>query len=91
MVVQLYFKDPKGKYIERRALFNYIPIQRANITLNRVIRVSLDLIDPLAHDQNSRRRVRDKVTSVGTLKSSNLLGHSKSSLKISNIVIGGRL
>jgi hypothetical protein len=59
--------------------------------LNRVIRASLDLIDPLAHDRNSRRRARDKVTSVSTLKSSNLLGHSKLSLKISNIAIDGRL
>jgi hypothetical protein len=54
--------------------------------------VSLDLINPLAHHQNSRRRARDKVTSAVTLKSSNLLGHSKLSLKISNnIVTSGRL
>jgi hypothetical protein len=54
------------------------------IPLKRAIRVSLDLIDPLARNQNSRRRVWDK--------SSNLLGHSKLPLRISNnIMIGGRL
>jgi hypothetical protein len=61
------------------------------IALYRAIRAGLDLIDPLARDQNSRR-ARDKIPSVGMLKSSNLLSHSKLSLKISNnIAIGGRL
>jgi hypothetical protein len=36
-------------------------------------------------------RARDKISSVGTLKSSNLLGHSKLPLRINNIAIGGRL
>jgi hypothetical protein len=36
-------------------------------------------------------RARDKIPSVGTLKSSNLLGHSKLPLRINNIAIGGRL
>jgi hypothetical protein len=62
------------------------------IVLNRAIRVCLDFIDPLARDQNSRRRVRDKIPSVGTLKSNNLLYHSKLPLMIgNNITIGGRL
>jgi hypothetical protein len=61
------------------------------IALYRAIRAGLDLIDPLARDQNSRR-ARDKIPSVGMLKSSNLLSHSKLPLKISNnIAIGGRL
>jgi hypothetical protein len=61
------------------------------IALGRAIRAGLDLIDPLAHDRNSRR-ARDKIPSVCTLKSNNLLNHSKLSLRISNnIVIGGRL
>jgi hypothetical protein len=56
------------------------------IALYRAIRVGLDLMDPLARDQNSRRRVRDKISSAGTLKSSNLLGHSKLPLRISNSI-----
>jgi hypothetical protein len=61
------------------------------IALNRAIRAGLDLIDTLACDQNSRR-VRDKIPSVGMLKSSNLPGHSKLPLRISNnITIGGRI
>jgi hypothetical protein len=61
------------------------------IALNRAIRVGLDLKDPLARDWNGRR-VRDKIPSAGTLKSSNLLEHSKLPLRISNnITIGGRL
>jgi hypothetical protein len=58
--------------------------------LNRTIRVSLDLIEPLAHDWNNRRRAGNKILSAGTLKSSNLLGHSKLPLRMSNnISIGG--
>jgi hypothetical protein len=61
------------------------------IALNRAIRVGLDLIDPLAHDRNNRR-VSDKIPSIVTLKSSNLLTHSKLPLRISNnITIGGKL
>jgi hypothetical protein len=53
--------------------------------------VSLDLIDPLVRDRNSRR-AWDNIPSVCTLKSNNLLGHSKLQLRISNIIaIGGRL
>jgi hypothetical protein len=60
--------------------------------LNRAIRVGLDLVDPLAHDQNNRERVRSKIPNVSTLKSSNLFSHGKLSLKISNnISICGRL
>jgi hypothetical protein len=61
------------------------------IALYRAIRAGLDLIDPLARDRNSRR-VKDKIPSAGTLKSSNLLSHSKLPLRISNsIAICGRL
>jgi hypothetical protein len=60
--------------------------------LNRAIRESLNLVDPLAHDRNSRRRTRNKIPSVNTLKSSNLLSHSKLPLRMSNsISIDGRL
>jgi hypothetical protein len=58
--------------------------------LNRAIRTSLDLVDPLARDWNNMT-VRNKISSVGTLKSSNLLDHSKLPLRLSNISIGGRL
>jgi hypothetical protein len=62
------------------------------IALNRVVIPGFDLIDPLARDRNSRRRVRDKIPSVGMLKSSDLLSHSKLPLGMSNnITIGGRL
>jgi hypothetical protein len=62
------------------------------IVLNRATRASLNLIDPLARDWYSRRRERDKIPGVGMLKSSNLLGHSKLPLRISNnITIGGKL
>jgi hypothetical protein len=62
------------------------------IALNRAIRAGLDLVDPLAHDQNNRRRVRNKIPSVDTLKRSNLLCHRKLPLSISNnISIGGKL
>jgi hypothetical protein len=61
------------------------------IALNRAIRAGLDLINPLARNRNSRR-ASDKIPSVGTLKSSNLLDHSKLPLRINNnIAIGGRL
>jgi hypothetical protein len=61
------------------------------IALNRA-RAGLDLIDPLACDRNSRRRARDKIPSASMLKSSDLLGHSKLPLAMSNnITIGGRL
>jgi hypothetical protein len=60
--------------------------------LNRTIRVSLDLVNPLTRDWNNRRRSWNTIPSVGTLKSSNLLSHSKLSLRISNnISIDGRL
>jgi len=45
------------------------------ITLERAIRASLDLINPLARDGTSMRRKRDKVPSASALKSSNLLSH----------------
>jgi hypothetical protein len=62
------------------------------IELNSAIRASLDLIDPLARDRKCRRVARDKIPSVGTLKCSNLLSHSKLPLRISNnIAIGDRL
>jgi hypothetical protein len=62
------------------------------ITLNRAIRAGLDLIDPLAHDQNSRTRAGDKIPSVDTLKRRNILDHSKLPVRISNnIAISGRL
>jgi hypothetical protein len=61
------------------------------IALNRAIRAGLDLVDPLAHDRNSRRTM-NKILSVGMCKRSNRLKHSKMSLKISNnISICGRL
>jgi hypothetical protein len=60
------------------------------IALNRAIKANLDLIDPLARDQISKKRMRNKIPSVGTLKSNNL-NHSKLSLKMSNISIGGTL
>jgi hypothetical protein len=60
--------------------------------LNRTIRVSIDLVTPLTRDWNNRRRSWNKTPSVGTLKRSNLLSHSKLLFKISNnISIGGRL
>jgi hypothetical protein len=60
------------------------------IALNRPIRAGLDLIDPLACDQN--RKARDKIPSVGTLRSSNHLRHSKLALRMgNNIMTGGRL
>jgi hypothetical protein len=60
--------------------------------LNRTIRVSLDLVGPLARDWNNRRRAGNKIPSPGTFKSSNLLSHSKLPLRMSNnISIGGRL
>jgi hypothetical protein len=46
------------------------------IVLNRAIRESLNLVDPLAHDRNSRRSMKNKIPSVGMLKSRNLLSHS---------------
>jgi hypothetical protein len=58
--------------------------------LNRTIRASIDLVDPLARDWNNKRRAWNNIPSVGMLKSSNLLSHSKLPL-ISNISIGGRL
>jgi hypothetical protein len=62
------------------------------IALNRTTIGCLDLIDPLAHDQNSRRKTRYKIPSVGTLKGANLLGDSKLPHRISNnISIGGSL
>jgi hypothetical protein len=62
------------------------------IALNRAVIPGFDLIDPLARDRNNRRRARDKIPSVGMLKSSDLLGHSKLPLGMSNnITIGGRL
>jgi hypothetical protein len=60
--------------------------------LNRTIRASIDLVNPLTRDWNNRRRSWNKTPSVGMLKSSNLLSHSKLPFKISNnISIGGRL
>jgi hypothetical protein len=60
--------------------------------LNRAIRAGLDLVDPLAHDQNNREKVRNKIPNVSTLKSNNFLSHGKLPLKISdNISICGRL
>jgi hypothetical protein len=59
--------------------------------LNRTIRASIDLVDPLARDWNNRRRAWNNIPSVGMLKSNNLLSHSKLPLMISNISIGGRL
>jgi hypothetical protein len=62
------------------------------IVLNRAIRAGFDLIDPLAHDRNNRRRARDKLPSVDMLKSSDLLSHSILPLGMCNsITIGGRL
>jgi hypothetical protein len=59
--------------------------------LNRTIKASLDLVNPLTCDWNNRRSW-NKISSVGTLKSSILLSHSKLPLRISNnISIGGRL
>jgi hypothetical protein len=55
--------------------------------LNRAIKADADLVDPLALDQNNKRRVRNKIPSVGTLKGSNPLNYSKLSLRISNISI----
>jgi hypothetical protein len=43
------------------------------ITLNRAIGAGLHLIDPLARDQSSRRRARDKISSVSMIKNSNIL------------------
>jgi hypothetical protein len=60
------------------------------IALNRAIKANLDLIDPLACDQISKKRMRNKIPSVGTLKNNNL-NHSKLSLKMSNISIGRTL
>jgi hypothetical protein len=60
--------------------------------LNRTIRVSLDLVDPLARDWNNKMRAWNKFPSVIMLKSSNLPSLSKLPLMISNnISIGGRL
>jgi hypothetical protein len=60
--------------------------------LNRTIRVSLDLVDPLGRDWNNRRREWNNIPNASMLKSSNLLSYSKLPLRISNnISIGGRL
>jgi hypothetical protein len=59
---------------------------------NKTIRASLDLVDPFARDWNNREGAGNKIPSVGTLRSNNLLSHSKLPLRISNsISLGGRL
>jgi hypothetical protein len=73
-------------------LLKTISNKTQRIALNRAIRAGLDLVDPLAHDRNSRRRTMNKILSVGMCKRSNHLEHSKMLLRISNnISICGRL
>jgi hypothetical protein len=45
------------------------------VALNGAIIAGLNIIDPLTRDRRSRGRKWDKIPSVGSLKSSNLLGH----------------
>jgi hypothetical protein len=47
------------------------------VTLKRSIRVSINLVDPLACDGINTGRRRDKISSASALKHSNLLGHGK--------------
>jgi hypothetical protein len=47
------------------------------IALKRSIRVSLNLVDPLAYDGTNTGRRRDKIPSASVLKRSNLLSHGK--------------
>jgi hypothetical protein len=44
--------------------------QASLVPLNRSIRASLNLVDPLASNGNSTRRKRHKIPSRGTLKGS---------------------
>ena len=62
------------------------------VTLERAIRASLDLIDPLARDRTSMRRERNKVPSVGVLKSSDLVSHGMLPFWMTKgIMVGGWL
>jgi hypothetical protein len=47
------------------------------VALKRSIRVSLDLVDPLACDGTNTGRRREKIPGAGTLKRIKLLGHGK--------------
>jgi hypothetical protein len=62
------------------------------ITLERAIRASLNLINPLARDGTSMRREMNKIPSGIALKSSDLLHHGMLPLWITNgITVCGRL
>jgi hypothetical protein len=61
------------------------------VTLKRIIRASLNLVDPLARDGMNIGR-RDQISRASVLKHSNLLGHGKLSFGVTlNILIGSRL
>jgi hypothetical protein len=64
-------------------LLKITSIKMRLIALNGAIGASLNLVYPLARDRNSRRRIRNKIPSASTLKSSNLLDHSKLPLRMS--------
>jgi hypothetical protein len=62
------------------------------VMLERAIRASLDLIDPLACDRTSIRSERSKVPTAGALESSDLLSHGLLPFWMTKgIMVGGRL
>jgi hypothetical protein len=61
------------------------------LALKRIIIASLNLVDPLAHDETNIGR-RDQISRASALKRNNLLGHGKLSFGVTlNILIGSQL
>jgi hypothetical protein len=56
------------------------------IALKRIIRASLNLIDPLTSDQMNTWRMGHKIPCVSPLKSSNLLSHRMLPFRMKNII-----